>query len=116
MSPYVAPLNGGSPPQAPATVPSAPAAGAAQGASPTAQAAVAVDTVPTSPPPEVIHAIGTASQVYQSLKSQQKELHFVRDSHTGRVVAEVRDDSGHVIARIPSSKVLDVASGGALNI
>jgi uncharacterized FlaG/YvyC family protein len=116
MSPYVAPLQGGSPPTAPVTSAPAQAASAAQGTSSAAQAAVAVDTVPTSPPPEVVQAMGTASQVFQTLKSHQKELHFVRDSHTGRVVAEVRDESGNVIARIPSSKILDIATGGPLSL
>jgi uncharacterized FlaG/YvyC family protein len=119
MSSYVAPLGSGSPPQAPSTVTSATGpstTGTTQttsAQSPSAQAAVAVSTVPASPPPDVTQAMNKAAQVYQELKSQQKELQFVRDPRTGRIVAEIRDSSGNVVARVPSSKVLDLASGSA---
>ena len=42
------------------------------------------------------------------------ELHFSKDSETGRVVIQVRDLDGNVLKTIPPSRALDVMSGAAL--
>jgi hypothetical protein len=75
----------------------------------------AVLSLPGSPPPAVLDEVGAAATRAEQLAAQQRELHFERDSHTGRVVIQVRDlSSGEVIRTIPPSDALDVLAGGNL--
>jgi uncharacterized FlaG/YvyC family protein len=79
-----------------------------------AVAAVTVDTLPASPPAEVLEAMHDASKVADTLRSQARELHFETNGN-GRVVVQVRDLDGNVIRTIPPAKALDVAAGGPLD-
>lgn len=73
------------------------------------------DTIPSSPPPEVLAAMDAASRAYQALRAQGRELHFAQDADTGRMTIEVRDLDGKLLRMIPPSKLLDVATGGDLD-
>lgn len=76
-------------------------------------AAVTVDTLPASPPPQVLEEMADAAQVFDTLRAQARELHF--ETADGRVTVTVRDLDGNVIRTIPPAKALDVAAGGPLD-
>jgi hypothetical protein len=74
-------------------------------------------SIPASPPPEVLDAIGAAADRVDELAGQDRELHFHADESTGRVIVQVRDlASGEVIRTIPPSGALTVLSGGSLEV
>jgi len=74
--------------------------------------AVHVDTIPSSPPPEVHDAI--AVQSYKSLAATNRAMSFQINDRTGKLTVEVRDLKGNVLFTVPASKALDVAAGGSL--
>ena len=76
--------------------------------------AVAVDTFPASPPPELSDAIAAAAQAYDDLEASGRRLHFAVDPPTGRLSIEVHDLSGNVLSTLTPGEVLDVAGGGQL--
>ena len=75
---------------------------------------VTVDAIPSSPPPEVEHAMGVADQVYKNLKANGSEVTFKIDEATGKLQIEVHDTHGRVLFSLPPHKLLDVAEGGSL--
>jgi hypothetical protein len=75
---------------------------------------VTVDTIPASPPPEVQDAMGVAAQAYDNLKASGSEMRFKVNESTGKLSVEVHDTHGNLLFTVPSSTVLDVASGGSL--
>ncbi len=75
---------------------------------------VRVDTIPSTPPPEVQDAIGVAAQAYEKLAAGGRQLHFRVDEASGRVVVEVHDAHGNPLSTVPPSKALDVAAGGGV--
>jgi hypothetical protein len=99
-----------SPPAAPVSRPTA------TGPAPTggSDAAVHVDMVPSSPPPEVHDAIAVAAQSYKQLQAVNRELSFRVDDRTGKLTVEVHDLKGNLLFTVPASKALDVAAGGTL--
>ncbi len=79
--------------------------------------AVKVDVgsgIPSSPPAEVLDAMGTAAQAYDKLAAADRGLSFRIDERTGKVIVSVHNNAGQVLFTVPSSKALDVASGGSL--
>lgn len=76
---------------------------------------VSGDTIPDSPPQEVLDAMDAASRAYQALRAQGRELRFAQDADTGRMSIEVRDLDGNLLRTIPPSKLLDVATRGGLD-
>jgi uncharacterized FlaG/YvyC family protein len=74
---------------------------------------VVLDTLPGRPPVEVLDEMQRASERYDEMRSQQRELHFRHDDQTNRVVVEVRDLDGNVLRTVPPSKALDIISGEA---
>jgi FlaG protein len=99
----------------PLVSPAAPAAPVAPAAAPVA---APVDTVelslPSSPPAEVLDAIGAAADRADELAATNRELHFEVDKDSNRVIIQVRDLDGNVIRTIPPKDALDVMSGGEL--
>lgn len=77
--------------------------------------AVTVDTIPSSPPPEVHEAMGVAAQAYDELQAQGQQMRFKVNEGTGKLVVEVHDLHGKLLFQVPASKALDVASGGSLD-
>jgi hypothetical protein len=80
-----------------------------------AQDSVTVDTIPSSPPPEVHEAMGVAAQAYDKLQAQGREMRFKVNEGTGKLVVEVHDLHGQLLFQVPASKALDVAGGGSLD-
>lgn len=68
-----------------------------------------------SPPPELHVEVEAAYQRALDLAAQNRELHFSRDEHTGRIVVQVRDLDGNVIRDIPGRHALAVMAGEALD-
>ena len=92
----------------------APAGAKAGGFAAALDAAVTVDAVPASPPPEVLEQMQEAARVADELRAMKRELHFEPQSN-GRVVVQVRDLDGHVIRTIPPSQALDIAGGAPVD-
>jgi hypothetical protein len=78
----------------------------------TAAESVTVDTMPSSPPPEVLDAIGAAARAYDRLTSNGVQLHFDVDEETGKVAVHVYDTQGSVLGTLAASQVLDLATSG----
>ena len=76
-------------------------------------ASVTVETIPASPPPDLLEEMQQAAQVADKLRSMQRELHF-EPQPNGRVIVQVRDLDGNVIRTIPPSAALAIASGEPL--
>lgn len=73
--------------------------------------AVEVETMPLSPPPEVIHAIGVAAAAYDRLQGSGQQLHFGVDPGTGRLSAHLQDLNGTQLSSVSPSAVLAIAGG-----
>jgi hypothetical protein len=76
---------------------------------------VTVDTIPSSPPPEVHEAMGVAAQAYDKLQDQGRQMRFKVNEGTGKLVVEIHDLHGNLLFSVPASKALDVAGGGSLD-
>jgi hypothetical protein len=72
---------------------------------------VTVDTLPASPPPEVLDAIGVAAQAADRLAQSGRALQFTVDPPTGKVAVQVTDHSGNVLGALTGAQALAVASG-----
>ena len=99
-------------PQRPGARPAAPAGGGFADALARKESAARVDTIPASPPPEVIDEMLAAQRAIADMRARGRELHFNMDS--GRLRIEVRDLSGNVIREIPPSRALEIAGGRAV--
>jgi hypothetical protein len=75
---------------------------------------VTVDTMPASPPPEVLDAIGVAARAAETLAQSGRRLQFSVDPPTGRVSVQVTDHSGNVLGSLSGAQALDVADGQPL--
>jgi uncharacterized FlaG/YvyC family protein len=71
--------------------------------------------IPSSPPAEVLDAMGTAAQAHEQLAAQDRGLSFKIDERTGKVVVSVHNNAGQVLFTVPNTKALDIASGGSLD-
>lgn len=80
-----------------------------------ASGSVAVDTVPSTPAPEVLDAVGAAARAYDRLTANGVQLHFHVDDQTGDVTVHVCDMQGTVLGSLTSSQVLDLATTGTLD-
>ena len=89
----------------------APAARPAPATAATPSAAVTADVIGSSPPPELADEIGAAADRAQQMADANRELHFAKDPHSGRIVVQVRDLDGTVVRTIPPSQALDIMSG-----
>jgi hypothetical protein len=107
------------PPQGPAaTQPTLPTRAARPSAAPQGAGApfaseltVALDTIPASPPQEVLEQMASAAQRHEALSTQGRELRFSRDEQSGRTRIEVRDRGGNVLKTLSPAQALEVAAG-----
>ena len=76
---------------------------------------VTVDTMPSSPPPEVLDAIASASDSFDRLAAVDRRLHFHIEQPAGRVTVQVHDTQGNVLGTLSPSQALEVAAGGTLD-
>lgn len=108
------------PPSSPSmTRPVAPAGSAraavSQAAAPIeSESPVALDALPSVPPPEVIAQIDTAGANYESLRAQGYEVHYSCDEQSRRTIAELRDATGNVVKTLSPAEAVDLAMGGAV--
>lgn len=75
----------------------------------------AIDTIPSSPPPEVHEAMDAAAQAYDTLRAQRREMRFRLDEDTGKLGVEIHDLHGNLLFAVTASTALDVAGGGSLD-
>jgi uncharacterized FlaG/YvyC family protein len=71
-------------------------------------------SAPAGPPPEVLDEIAAAADRAWQLWNENRELHFSKDSASGRVLVEVRDRAGNTIRAIPPGHALSVLAGAPL--
>ena len=76
---------------------------------------VDVSGIPSSPPSEVLDAMGVAASQHDKLTASGRGLSFKIDDATGKVVISVHDNHGNLLFTVPGSKALDFASGGSLD-
>jgi hypothetical protein len=100
---------------APARTPSAPPRAPAPAEIAPAPDPVKNDTIPASPPPEVLDAMSVASAQHDHLTASGRGLSFKIDDATGRLIISVHDTHGRVLFTVPPAKVLEFASGGSLD-
>jgi hypothetical protein len=72
-------------------------------------------SVPPTPPPEVLDAVGAAARAYNRLTANGVQLHFRVDDETGAVAAHVVDLQGTVLGSLTSGQVLELATTGMLD-
>jgi hypothetical protein len=67
-------------------------------------------------PLEVEQEMAVAANRFDELRALGRELHFLIDEKTGRVVVEVRDLEGRLVRRVPPSTALGIATAPDLGI
>jgi hypothetical protein len=75
---------------------------------------VALDAIPSSPPPEVLDQMASAAQTYERLSAQGRELRFAHEQSSGRMTIEVRDRRGEILHRLSPAQALELAAGAPL--
>jgi flagellar protein FlaG len=73
-----------------------------------------VGDVPPAPTPEARELVAKAAEVVETLRKNNRELHFSRDEDSNRLVIQVRDLDGKVLKTIPPSEALNIMAGGEL--
>ncbi len=106
------PIQSGTPARRPVQAPSADFSVSLARAG--SDAVVAEVSIPATPPPAVLDEIGAAADRAHQLWSENRELHFSKDSLSGRMIIEVRDRAGNTIRTIPPSQALAVLAGASL--
>lgn len=76
------------------------------------EAPVSLDTLPSSPPPEVVAQIQTAGANYESLRAQGYEVHYAYDEHARKTTVQLLDGSGTVLKTLSPAEAVDLAMGG----
>jgi len=74
-----------------------------------AQTDVRVDTIPSSPPKEVIDDVLAAQKVIEEMHARGRTLHFEMDA--GRVKILLQDLDGNTLRRIPPTEALEISTG-----
>lgn len=84
-------------------------------ASVSGEAPVSVDTVPTSPPPEVLEQVRAAGRAYERLQAQGLQVRYSHDPSSRKTTATLLDRSGAVLRTLSPSEVVKLAEGEALH-
>jgi hypothetical protein len=71
-----------------------------------------MDTMASTPPPEVLDAIGAAAKAYDCLEANGVQLRFHVDGQTGKVAVHVYDLQDTAIGSLALSQLLVVATSG----
>lgn len=117
MSSLIQPYQGpsGTPAAAPVRAASAAGRGAAQTAATSeSEAPVSLDTLPSSPPPEVVAQIETAGATYDKLRSEGHELRYSHDEQARKTTVELLDGSGAVVKTLSAAEAVELAMGAPL--
>lgn len=108
--------------QGPTGTPAAPSISAARGANGTkpagaasgSEAPVSLDTLPSTPPPEVVSQIETAGASYEKLRSEGYEVRYAHDEQSRKTTVELRDAAGVVVKTLSPAEAVELAMGGTL--
>ena len=76
---------------------------------------VELDSLPTSPPPEVAKAMAVASDAYDQLSATGHQIHFDFDRTGGGFAVELQDLNGNPLSTLSGSEALQIAGGESLN-
>ena len=68
-----------------------------------------VDTIPSSPPADVMEEVLAAQRAIEDMHSRGRQLHFDMDS--GRVRILLQDLDGNTLKEIPPSHALEISGG-----
>jgi hypothetical protein len=74
-----------------------------------------ISSVPATPPPEVLDAVGAAARAYDRLTADGVQVRFHIDDETGAVAAHVVDMRGTVLRSLTSGQVIELATTGMLD-
>ncbi len=110
----IAPITGTTPtpPVAPPTPPAS--VQAATSVDPTNAVSTTIDTVPSSPPSEVLDAMGAASNRFDQLAAQGKHVGLQLADDGGRVQVQMRDLEGNAVSPpLAPSSVFAILEGQA---
>ncbi|HEY1687876.1 MAG TPA: hypothetical protein VGF95_03325 [Solirubrobacteraceae bacterium] len=75
---------------------------------------VSLDTVPSTPPPEVLAQMQEAGTSYEALQAKGYEVHYSEDSGSRRMGAELRDAEGSLVRALTPSEAVELAAGAPL--
>jgi uncharacterized FlaG/YvyC family protein len=75
---------------------------------------VNMDSIPASPPPQVLDEMAQAARMHDKLRATGRELHFARDESNGAMTIQIRDSCGRVLRTISPAQALEVAAGKPL--
>ena len=76
-----------------------------------AEPPVRLDTLPGSPPPEVLDEIAAAAKAYETLRAQGHEVRFSSDEQSGAAKVELRDSSGKTVRTLSAAEAIELAAG-----
>jgi hypothetical protein len=119
MSSLIQPSQGPSGPSGAASVGAARDARAATSqtsATSESEAPVSLDTLPSTPPPEVLAQIETAGATYERLRSEGYELRYAHDGQSRKTTAELLDGTGMVVKTLSASEAVELAMGGSVGL
>jgi hypothetical protein len=77
------------------------------------EAAVSLDALPSTPPPEVVAQIQTAGANYEALRAQGYEVHYSYDSQARKTTVQLLDASGTAVKTLSPAEAVELAMGGA---
>ena len=79
----------------------------------TSEVSTMIDAIPSSPPAEVLDAIGAASDRYDQLAAQNQHVGFnIVAEGDGHMTVQIKDLQGNVISPpLAPSKVFDILDG-----
>lgn len=72
---------------------------------------VSLETMPSTPPAEVLAQMQQASQTWDSLQAEGYEVHYTHDPQTRRSAVELRDAEGVTVRRLTPTEALELAAG-----
>jgi uncharacterized FlaG/YvyC family protein len=73
-----------------------------------------MDSIPASPPPQVLAEMAQAARVHNGLRAMGRELRFARDESSGTMTIEIRDHGGRMLRTISPAQALEIAAGKPL--
>lgn len=72
---------------------------------------ISVETMPSTPPAEVLAQMRQAADTWDSLQAEGYEVHYSQDPQTRRTTVELRDAQGVTVRRLTPSEALELAAG-----
>jgi hypothetical protein len=81
------------------------------GAERPADGSVSLETIPANPPQEVLDQVTRASQRFERISAEGKQLRFVDGDDRAPSVLEVRDADGQLEQRLSLAEAFDLATG-----